>query len=322
MRRVLGCLLFAFSCLPGHLLAQAFPVKPIRLVVLFAAGGPSDIVARMLGAKLAEVVNVPVVVENRLGANGIVGTEYVTKAPADGYTMMIASASSLAMNYATVSKLPYDTRRDLACISLVSTTPELLVVHPSHPAKTLKEFIAGVKARPGQSFGSTSAGSMPHLALELFKSAAGLDLVHVPYNGAAPATTAIMGGEQIIGLIVDMPVVQSHIASGKLRALAIASPARSPLFPALPTMAEQGLPGVEAVNWSGTFVPARTPADVLAKLQAGQFKALTDAGLKDKLVSNGADPIPGTSQQCTAFIEQELVRWGKIAKDAKISMDQ
>ena len=301
---------------------QGFPSKPIRLVVLFAAGGPSDIVARLLAGKLGEVMGNTMIVDNRIGANGIVGTEYVTKSAPDGYTMMIASASSLAMNYATVSKLPYDTRRDLSCISLVSQTPELLVVHPSNSAKTLKEFIANAQARPGQSFASTSAGSMPHLALELFKIAAKVDLVHVPYNGAAPAVTAMLGGEQAVGLIVDLPVVHPHLISGKLRALAIASPGRSPQFPNVPTMGEQGLPSVEAVNWSGTFVPSRTPADTLRKLQDGVVKALNDPALKEKLVANGADPIPSTSQQCTTFIEGELGKWGKIAKDARVSMDQ
>jgi tripartite-type tricarboxylate transporter receptor subunit TctC len=301
--------------------SQGFPSKPVRLIVLFPAGGPSDIVARLLGAKLGEVLGQNVIVDNRVGANGIIGTEHVAKSTPDGYTFMIASASSVAMNYAVVAKLPYDTVRDLTCVSLVSTTPELLAVHPSIPAQSVKELVSLAKARPGQiNMASTSSGGMPHLALELFKSAAHIDLLHVPYNGAAPAVTAVLGG-QVHGLFADLPVLQAHIASGKLRPLAIASPKRSPLMPNVLTMVEQGLPTVEAVNWSAIFVPSKTPPELILKLHDALGSALNDGALREKLMSNGANPIPSTSEYCSTFIKGELTKWGRIAKEARVKME-
>jgi tripartite-type tricarboxylate transporter receptor subunit TctC len=305
-------LLSAFASTPLAV-AQSFPVKPLRIVVGFPAGGPIDIVARMIAPKLSEAVGQQVVVDNRGGANGIIGTDHVAKSAPDGYTMLLTS-TGLAINANLYPKMPYDALRDLAPVTLVTSTPELFVVHPSLPAKTMKDMIALAKARPGQiNIASTGSGGLPHLALELLKTTARINLIHVPYKGAAPAVADVLGG-QVSGLFADLPVLQPHIMGGKLRALAVASPKRSPLLPNVPTMAEQGLAAVEAVNWYGILVAAKTPPEVIAKLRDGIIKSLNDSELRDKLVNRGADPIPSTTEHFAAFLKDELARWGRIAK--------
>lgn len=241
-------LLVAYCAVAG---AQAFPSKPMRIIVAFPAGGPIDIVARMLSPKVGELLGQQALVENRVGANGIIGADHVAKSPPDGYTMILSSPSpsSIAISPAVYPKMPFDTLRDLATVTLVTTTPELLVVHPSVPAKSVKELVALAKARPGQlNLASTGSGGLPHLALELLKMASKTDMTHVPYNGAAPSVSALLGGH----------------AHG--------------MFADLPTMTEQGLPSVEAVNWYGILVPGKTPRDVIARLHDGFTKTLADAG--------------------------------------------
>ena len=226
--------------------AAAQPAKPVRIVVAFPAGGPIDLVARMIAPKLSETLAQPVVVDNRSGANGIIGTDYVAKSAPDGYTMILASVSAITISPVVYPKMPYDSLRDFAPVTLVSTTPELLVVHPSIPAKSVKEFVALAKARPGQlNIASTGSGGLPHLALELLKKATQTDMLHVPYTGAAPSVSALLGG-QVTGMFADLPVLLPHVQAGKLRALALAAPKRSALLPDLSTMGEQGLPSVEA----------------------------------------------------------------------------
>jgi tripartite-type tricarboxylate transporter receptor subunit TctC len=300
--------------------AQGYPSKPLRIVVGFPAGGPIDIVARLMAPRLSEALGQQVVVDNRGGANGMIGTEFVAKSAPDGYTMILAS-TGLAINPNLYPKMPYDTLRDLAPVTLVTSTPELFVVHPSVPAKTMKDMIALAKARPGQiNIASPGSGGLPHLALELLKTAARIDVIHVPYKGAAPAVTDLLGG-QVSGLIADLPVLQPHIVSGRLRALAVASPKRSKLLAEVPTMTEQGLPSVEAINWYGVLVAAKTPPEVIAKLRDAIVKSLNDADLREKLVSRGADPIPGSSEQFAAFLKDELTKWGRIAKESGAKID-
>src|SRR5258706_6749786 len=303
-----------------HVFAQAYPSKPLRIVVGFPAGGPIDIVARMMAPKLSEALGQQVVVDNRGGANGMIGTEFVAKSAPDGYTMILTS-TGLAINPHLYSKIPYDTLRDLAPVTLVTSTPELFVVHPSVPAKPMKEMIALAKARPRQiSIASTGSGGLPHLALELLKTAAKIDVIHVPYKGAAPAVTDLLGG-QVSGLFADLPVLQPYITSARLRALAVASPKRSKLLADVPTMTEQGLPSVEAINWYGVLVAAKTPPEVIAKLHDAIVKSLNDADLREKLVSRGADPIPSTSEQFAAFLKDQLAKWGRIAKESGAKID-
>ncbi len=303
-----------------HAAAQAYPSKTMRIVVAFPAGGPIDIVARMLSPKLSETMGQQVIVDNRAGANGAIGTEHVVKSAADGYTMYLASPSAIAINPA-VSRVPFDTLRDLACVSLVSTTPELLVVHPSVPVKSVRELVAMAKAQPGRIvMASTGTGGLPHLALELLKSAARIDILHVPYKGAAPAVTDVIGG-QVHGIFADLPVLYPHVTGGKLRALAVASPRRAPLLPDLPTMTEQGLPSVEAVNWYGILVPAKTPREVIARLNEGIVKSLNDKDLRGKMIERGADPITNTPDQFTAFLRGDMERWAKIVKTSGIRME-
>ena len=314
----------ALLSIPGasQAAAQAYPSKTMRIVVAFPAGGPIDIVARMLSPKLSETMGQQVIVDNRAGANGAIGTEHVVKSAADGYTMYLASPSAIAIAInPAVSKVPFDTLRDLACVSLVSTTPELLVVHPSVPVKSVRELVAMAKAQPGRIvMASTGTGGLPHLALELLKSAARIDILHVPYKGAAPAVTDVIGG-QVHGIFADLPVLYPHVAGGKLRALAVASPRRAPLLPDLPTMTEQGLPSVEAVNWYGILVPAKTPREIIARLNEGIVKSLNDKDLRGKMIERGADPITNTPDQFTAFLRSDMERWAKTVKTSGIKVE-
>ena len=321
MKTLVRAITLLFLCGAGQAaFAQSYPAKPLRIVVGFPAGGPIDIVARMMAPKLSEALGQQVVVDNRAGANSIIGADLVAKSPPDGYSMILIS-SAAAINATLYPKLPYDTLRDLAPVTLVTSTPELFVVHPSVPAKSMKDMIALAKARPGQiNVASTGSGGMPHLALELLKTTARIDLTHVPYKGAAPAVADVLGG-QVSGLIADLPVLQPHVVGGKLRALAIASPKRSPLLPDVLTMTEQGLAVVEAVNWYGIVVAAKTPSEVIAKLRDGIVKTLNDPDLRDKLVGRGADPIPSTSEHFAVFLKDEVAKWGRIAKESGAKID-
>jgi len=317
--RIAAALLLAASSIAAS--AQAFPSKPLRIVVPFPAGGPTDIVARLVAPKLAEVMGQPVVVENRAGANGLIGVEHVAKSAPDGYTMVMTTASPVAISPAVYPKMPFDTLRDFAAVTIATTTPELLVVHPSVPAKSMKELIALTRARPGElNFASTGSGSLPHLALELLKVATKADVAHVPYNGAAPAVAALLGG-QVHGMFADLPVLHPHIVAGKLRALAVASPKRAGLLPGLPTMTEQGLPTVEAVNWYGVLVPVATPHEIVARLNGGLVKALSDPSLREKLSARGADPVANTPEQFSTYLRGDLARWAKLARTTNIKVD-
>ena len=299
-------------------LAQSWPNRPVRVIVPFAAGaGINDIMARLVGQHLGTGLGQPVVIENRAGAGGIAGTDVAAKAAPDGYTFLMTNVSLVTSAY-LYSNLPYDPEKAFVPVTLVATSPLMLVVHPSVPAKSVQEFIALAKSQPGKlNFGSGGVGSTPHLSVELFKSASGFDAVHVPYKGGAPALNDLVGG-QIAFMIENMPGTMPFVKSGKLRALAVTSPQRSPLEPSLPTMAESGVPGYEVVGWQGLFAPAGTPPEIVARLQAEVAKALRLPEARDRLTSLGAEPGGSTPEEFAAFVRAERQRMGTIIREKGI----
>jgi tripartite-type tricarboxylate transporter receptor subunit TctC len=273
--------------------------------------------ARLVGQHLAAGLGQPVVIENRAGSGGIAGTEAAAKAAPDGYTFLMTNVSLVTSAY-MYPKLPFDPQKDFVPVTLVATSPLLLVVHPSVAARSVQELVAAAKANPGKlTFGSGGVGSTPHLAVELFKSAAGLDAVHVPYKGGAPALNDLIGG-QISFMIENMPGTMPFVKQGKLRALAITSAQRSALEPALPTMAESGVPGYEVVGWQGLFAVAGTSPGIVARLQAEVAKALRLPAVRERLASLGAEPVGSTPQEFAAFVRAENLRWGKVIREKGI----
>jgi tripartite-type tricarboxylate transporter receptor subunit TctC len=308
------------ALLPALACAQSYPSKQLRIVVAFPPGGPIDIVARMIVPKLSEAMGQSVIVDNRGGAGGTIGVDNVAKSAPDGYSMVLSS-TALGIYPHVYPKLPFDVQRDLAPVSLVTTTPEIMVVHPSLPVKNVKELIALAKARPGQiNAASTGNGGLPHLVLELFKAETATQIVHIPYGGAAPATTNTLGGHTQM-MIADLPVLLPHVQSGRLRGIAITVAKRSALLPDLPTMVEQGVPKVDASNWYGIFVPGKTPREVIDRLNAGLNKALADKELRERLTARGADPAPGTPEQLAAQLKTDYNKWGPIVKAAGVKLD-
>jgi tripartite-type tricarboxylate transporter receptor subunit TctC len=313
---------FALLAAAAPAFAQDFPTKPIRLIVPFPPGGPNDIIARVVGAKMSELIGQPVVIDNRGGAGGVLGTDAVAKADPDGYTIAITSAGALAISKSLQEKLPYDTLKDLKPVTLVAKVPELLVVANNVPAKSMPELLALARAKPGQlNFASTGPGSMPHLAGELFKTSAGIDIVHVPYKGAAPAVNDIVG-EQVQMVFLDIPVLLPQVQAGKVRPIAIGSRERVTSLPDVPTTAEVGLPQIEAENWYGMVAPAATPAAVIARLHKATVEAVQSPDVKDKLASQGAILVGNTPDEFAAYIQSEIDKWGKVAKAANIKAGQ
>lgn len=309
--------LFTFALAVSPEAKAAYPDKPIRLIVPFPAGGNTDIVARAIGNELSKNLGVSVVIENRGGAGGALGSEIVAKAPADGYTIMMVSASHV-INPSMQKKIPYDTIRDFAGISMVADVPTVLVVHPSVQAKTLKELIALAKARPGQlNFASSGNGTVGHLSGELLKSMAQIKMEHVPYKGNGPAMTDLLGGH-VQMLFSSMPAAIPHIQSGMLRAIVMTGAKRSPAAPNIPTMAEAGLPGFEVSTGFGLFAPAKTPRPIINKLYNEVVKALKLPEVRERLASQGAEPIGSTPEQYDAFVRTEIAKWQKVCKDAGI----
>jgi tripartite-type tricarboxylate transporter receptor subunit TctC len=306
----------------AHAQAPAtYPSKPIRIVVGFPAGGPADIFGRAIAQKLTEVTGQQVVVDNRVGAGGIVATENVAKSPADGYSIYLASSAVLSFYANLYDKLPYDLNRDFVPVTMAVKVPEMLVVHPSLPVKTAKEFVALAKAKPGQmSYGSTGNGNMPNLAMESFKIAAGVNILHVPYKGAAPAVIDLLGGH-VQCTILDLPVLLPHVQGGKMRALAIATAKRAAPLPDVPTMAEAGYPSVNADNWYGIVVASATPKDVIAKLHAALVTTLQSADTKQRLASQGANAVTSTPEELATFMREETAKWGKVIKTSGIKID-
>jgi tripartite-type tricarboxylate transporter receptor subunit TctC len=303
--------------------AQSYPAKPIRIIVPFAAGGPADITSRIIAPRMTELLGQPIVVDNRGGANGLIGTEAVIRSPADGYTLLMATASIAAINVVTYGdKPPYDTRRDLQALTPIMTTTSLIVVHPSMPVKTLKELVALAKARPGQvTFGSAGNGGTLHFGLELLMREASVKITHVPYKGAGPASADVVAG-QINGMFVDLPVISPYVKAGKVRALAVTSAARSEYFPDVPSTKESGYPGVEMTNYYGLLLPAKTPRDVVMKLHDAVVKTVATPAVRERLVGVGADPLTMSPDEFTQFIRADIEKWGKLAKAAGIVIER
>jgi tripartite-type tricarboxylate transporter receptor subunit TctC len=301
--------LLAFA-LPA--LAQTYPSKPVRMIVPFPAGGPADIFGRGLAQGLSEQLGQPVVVENVGGVGGVLGIDRALKSAPDGYTLGFNSGSALSIAPYSFAKMPYDVKKDVALITLVVRVPEVLAVHPSLPVHSLAELVAYAKANPGKvNFGSAGAGSITHLAGELLKSEAKVDLVHVPYKGAAPAVTDLLAGQVQMG-IFDVPVLLSHLRAGKLKALSITSATRAPTLPDVPTTAEGGYPNVTSDNWYGLIVPAATPAEVQKRLNAAAIAALQSPHIKEQYEKVGGIPSPGTPQAYATFLAAEQQKWSRI----------
>jgi tripartite-type tricarboxylate transporter receptor subunit TctC len=315
MQRLLRivCCLGALG-LPLAATAQDYPSKPIRLVVPFPPGGPNDIIARIVGQKMSDLLGQPVLIDNRGGAGGVTGTDAVAKAPPDGYAIAITSAGALAISASLQDKVPYDALRDFTPITLVAKVPELLVVPASLPANSVAELVALAKARPGRlNFASSGPGSMPHLAGELLRLRAGIDIVHVPYRGAAPAVNDLLGG-QVQMMFADIPILLPQVQAGALRALAVGSKARAPALPAVPPLAQLGFPEIEAENWYGMVAPAGLPAAVAAKLHAAVTTALRDAEVNEKLAVQGAILAGGTPEEFAAYIRSEIAKWAQVVQ--------
>ena len=303
--------------------AQAYPSKPIRIVVPFSAGGPADITSRTLAPRLTELLGQPIIVDNRAGANGVIGAEAVIKSPPDGYTMLMATASIAAINMVTYGdKPPYDTLRDLQPLTPVMSTTSLIVVHPSMPVKTLKDLVMLAKARPGQiTFGSAGAGGTLHFGIEMLMRDAGIKITHVPYKGAGPAVSDVIAG-QINGMFVDLPVVSPYVKSGRVRALAVTSAQRSQYFPEVPTTKEAGFPGVEMTNYYGLLVPAKTSREIVMKLHDAVVKAVTTPAVRERLIGVGADPLTMSPEEFARFIKADIEKWAKLAKSAGIVIER
>lgn len=303
---------------PSLASAQDYPTKPIKLIVPFPAGGPNDIIARVVGQRMSELASQPVLIDNRGGQGGVLGTDVVAKAAPDGYTIAITSAGALAIS-PSLEKVAYDTLRDLAPVTLVATVPEILVVPNSVPAQNLGELIALAKAQPGKlNFASTGPGGLPHLAGELLKSAAKIDIVHIPYRGAAPAVNDMLGQQQVQMAFFDMPILLPQIQAKTLRPIAIGSLTRAPTAPDIPTLAEAGFPDMHIENWYGMVAPKGTPPQVVAALHRIATQAMADPAVKDKLAAQGATLIGDTPEHFRQFIADETVRWAKVIKDAGV----
>ncbi|HTP95315.1 MAG TPA: tripartite tricarboxylate transporter substrate binding protein, partial [Burkholderiales bacterium] len=295
---------------------------PIRLIVGFPPGGSNDIVARLLAPKLTQLLGTQVLIDNRPGANATIGTDLVAKSPPDGYTLTLGSASPLAISPFTYPKIPYDTLRDFVGVTTVAITPEIISIHPSLPARNLKELIALAKSQPGKlNFASSGNGGLPHLAIELFKGLAKIDVQHIPYKGAGPALTDLLGG-QVHGMIIDFPVVYPHVKEGKLRGIAVAGETRAPLLPELPTAREQGLTQLIAINWFAIMAPAKTPRPIVDKLYQSIAAAANAPEVKDKLAAQGVDIKVSASPDAFAqFLREDLKRWEKVARESGARAD-
>lgn len=314
-------LLICFALvIPGISFSQSYPARAVRLIVTFAAGGGTDLVARAVSPKLGELLGQPVVVENRAGANGAVGADAVAKAPADGYTLCVCAAGTMVVG-PHLTRQPFDTFRDFAPVSLLATNPFVLTVNPAVKAHSVRELIDIAKANPGKmNYGSSGIGGAPHLSTELFKHMTGVNMVHVAYKGLGPALTDLLGG-QIQVMFADVGVVTPHLKSGKLRGLAVTSASRSAAVSDLPTVAEAGVPGYASGTWYGVLAPAGTPAPIVARLSADIGKVLGVPEIRSILVAQGVEPEPMTPEQYGAFMRAEHAKWGKVIRDAGIKLE-
>jgi tripartite-type tricarboxylate transporter receptor subunit TctC len=311
----------ALLLVPAVASAQSYPAKPVRMIVHFPPGGPTDIVARAVAQKLTDAWGQQFVIDNRPGAGGIVGLELVARAVADGHTLLFGTGGSMAIMPALGTKLPYDVARDFAPISLVVINPQILVFNPSFPPNSVKDLIAYAKTRPGTiNYASVGPGSPQHLGVEMLKSMTGIELVHIPYKGSAPALTDVLAG-QIPLMFNSMPSVIPHIKAGKLKGIAVGSAKRSPAMPDTPTVAESGVPGFDYVTWYGMFAPVATPKPIVAKLNAEVVKMLGEREMSQRLAVQGADPSPSTPEQLMRYRLEEENRWRKVIKSANLKLD-
>jgi tripartite-type tricarboxylate transporter receptor subunit TctC len=302
------------------LAADGFPERPLRMIVPFPPGGSVDVVARIAGQKMTEIAGQSIVVDNRGGASGNIGSELAARAPADGYTIMMTTIP-LVVNPSLFSKVPYDVVRDFAPISLIAAAPFVLAVHPSLPAKSVKELVALARARPGQlNYASAGSGTNLHIAAELFKNLSGTNIVHVPYKGGGPALSALLGGEAQLSFLGVVAVVP-HVKSGKMRALALTAAKRSAVLPDLPTIAESGVAGYEFASWYGVLAPAGTPAPRITKLHDILVRSLRSPDLAGRMATEGADIIAGSPQQFAAYLKTELTKWARVVKDSGLRVE-
>jgi len=296
----------------------AYPLRAIRMIVPFPPGGPNDILGRVLAQRLSESLGQQVVVDNRGGAGGIIGTDLAAKAAPDGYTILLAGTAALSINPSLRAKLPYDPVRDFAPISLIATAPSVLLIHPSLPVKNVKELIALAKARPGQlNYASAGIGTPPHLAGEMFKNMAKVNMVHVPYKGGGPALTDLVAGHVQL-YFSGISSALSLIREGKLKAIAVTSSGRTAVMPDMPTIAESGLPGYEVGNWYAVLAPAATAKDIVGKLNVAIVKALKAPDVSKRVQDLGADPVGSTPEQMSAYMHNEIAKWAKVIRSAGI----
>ncbi|KQP37113.1 tripartite tricarboxylate transporter substrate binding protein [Pseudorhodoferax sp. Leaf274] len=319
-RRLLACAtgLACLAALPAH--AETWPAKPVRLVVGYAAGGATDVVTRLVGQKMGELLGQPVIVDNRTGANSNVGAEVVARAPADGYTLYVYTIAN-TINASLYGKLGYDPRKDFAPIGLIAKIPNILVVYPGLPVKTVDEYQRFAKAeKNGITFASSGSGSSIHLSGEMFKMQTGLNMLHVPYRGSAPAVADLLGG-QVQSMFDNAPSALPHVQSGKLRAIAVTSAQRLPMLPDVPTLAESGFPGLDVQSWFGLAAPAGTPAPVVARLNQALNQALETPEVRKRLQDLAATPAAGTPAQMRAFADAEIARWQAVVKASGASVE-
>ena len=307
--------------LPPVVCAQSYPAKPIRFYTPYPPGGTTDILARIIGAKMHEAWGQPVIVEAKPGAGGNIGADFVAKSTPDGYTLLMGASGPLAINASLFSKLPYDPAKDFAPVVLSASVPLVLVAHPSLPVKNVREFIALIKARPAQfNYASAGPGSPQHLTAEMFKFMTKVEMTHIPYKGSGPAIVDLIGG-QIPFAFESMIPVLPHVKGGKLRGLAVTSAQRSPVLPQVATVAEGGVPGFESIAWYGVVAPAGTPKEVVAKLNGEMVRIANMPDIKQRLMEMGSPPVAGTPDQFGALIRSEIPKWAKVVKQANVSLD-
>lgn len=312
----------AFLGVAHQSVAQDYPGKQVRIIAPYVAGGGTDILARIIAQALSDSFKQPFIVENRPGANGIIGADFVAKAPADGYTLLMGSNGPNAVNAAIYQKLPYDAQNDFAPISIVALVPNVLLVSSSTPAKSVQELISLARTKPGAlSFGSAGVGSPAHLAAELFKAMANVDMVHVPYKGGAATLADLLSGRLNI-MFGDQLFAVPLVKSGKLRALAVTTSKRSSALPGLPTVAEAGLPGYNTGLWYGLFAPAGTPKEVVSKINAEVVKNLKRADMRERIAKQGGEVVASSPEELDALVKSEIVKWSKVAKQVGIRADQ
>lgn len=317
----LACAVCVGTLFAGAAVGQTYPSQPVRLVVPYPAGGPTDVLGRVIAQKLTESLGQPVVVDNRPGASGNIGSDVVAKATPDGYTLVLGNNATHATNESLFPNMPYRTLRDFAPIVLVATVTNMVTVNPSVPAKSIAELVALAKQQPGKlNYGSTGNGSAAHLIGELFKGTAGIDLVHVPYRGSAPAVTDLLSGQVQI-MFATLPTVLAHVQADKLRGLAITAAKRLPSLPNVPTLAEAGYPGLVADAWFGLFAPANTPAAIIARLNAETAKGLQAADAREALAKQGFELTSSTPAQFTEHVRSEVAKWAKVIKDSGAKVD-